>query len=112
MKRIIILSCIVLIVANLLFGTILSSYGGFNLALSSLVILITGLLLYLTDIINLKDGYKVSLMLLFAIAGVLEFVLSLAAPNQIADNWWLVFDIALIAIEVIILIIVNRISKV
>lgn len=111
MKKIIILSSVVLLVANLLFGAILSFYGGCNVALSSAVIVVTGILLFLTDTINLKDGYKVSLMLLFAIAGVLEFVLSLIAPNRITDNWWLILVIALIAIEVIMLIITNTISN-
>ena len=101
----------VLLVANLLFGAILSFYGGYNVALSSAVIVVTGILLYLTDTINLKDGYKVSLMLLFTIAGVFEFILSLIAPNRITDNWWLILVIALMAVEVIMLIITNTVSK-
>ena len=80
MKRIIILSTFVLLVMNLLLGAILSFYGSFNMAISSAVIVVTGLLLYLTDTIHLKDGYKISLMLIFAVSGLLEFVLSIIAP--------------------------------
>ena len=111
MTKVIILSCIVLLVVNLLLGAILSFYGGCSVALSSAVIVATGILLYLTDIINLKDGYKVSLLLLFTIIGALEFILSLIAPNHITDNWWLVLGIAMIAVEVIMLIIANTISN-
>lgn len=111
MKKIIILSCMVLLIANLLLGAILSFYGGCNVAFSSAVIVVTGILMYLTDTIHLKDGYKVSLMFLFSIAGALEFILSLIAPNRITDNWWLILVIALIAIEVIMLIITNTISN-
>ncbi|MGM9686117.1 MAG: hypothetical protein ACI3YF_00155 [Prevotella sp.] len=111
MKKIIIMSCMVLLIVNLLFGTILSFYSFYNVTLSCAVIVVTGILLYLTDIIQLKDGYKVSLMLLFAITGVLEFVISLIAPNRITDNWWLILLIALMAIEVITLIITNTVSK-
>lgn len=111
MKNIIILSCLVLLVVNLLFGAILSFYGGFNVVLSSMVIVATGILLYLTDTIHLKDGYKISLMLLFTIAGALELILSLFAPNQVVDNWWLILVIGLLAVEVIILIITNTVSN-
>lgn len=100
-----------LLVANLLCGAILSFYGGYNVAFSSTVIVVTGILLYITAIINLKDGYKVSLMILFAIAGALEFILSLIAPNRIIDNWWLILVIVLMSIEVIVLILTNTVSN-
>ena len=110
MKRIIILSSIVLFVANLLFGLILSFYGGYNVAMSSLVIVGTGALLYLINTIYMKDGYKVSLIILFAMAGGLEFILSLVAPNRFTDNWWLIIIILLMAFEAIMLIVTNTIS--
>lgn len=111
MKKVIILSCMVLLIANLLFGAILSFYGEFNVAISSVVIVVTGLLLYLTDIIRLKNGYKISLMLIFAVGGLLEFVLSLIAPNRLTDNWWLILVIGLMAAEAILLIITNTVSN-
>lgn len=111
MKKVIILSCMVLLIANLLFGAILSFYGEFNVAISSVVIVVTGLLLYLTDIIRLKDGYKISLMLIFAVGGLLEFVLSLIAPNRLIDNWWLILVIGLMVAEAILLIITNTVSN-
>lgn len=111
MKKVIILSCMVLLIANLLFGAILSFYGEFNVAISSVVIVVTGLLIYLTDIIRLKNGYKISLMLIFAVGGLLEFVLSLIAPNRLTDNWWLILVIGLMAAEAILLIITNTVSN-
>jgi hypothetical protein len=111
MKKIIILSSIVLLVANLLFGLILSFYGGCNVAMSSFVIVGTGLLLYLIHSINLKDGYKVSLTFLFTIVGCLEFVLSLIAPNRFTDNWWLIIVIMIMAFEAIMLIVTNTVSN-
>ncbi len=111
MKKIIILSSIVLLVANLLFGLILSFYGGCNVAMSSFVIVGTGLLLYLIHSINLKDGYKVSLTFLFTIVGCLEFVLSLIAPNRFTDNWWLIIVILLMVFEAIMLIVTSAISN-
>jgi len=111
MKKIILLSSVILLVANLLAGAILSFYGWCNVALSSAVIAITGLLMYLTDFIHLKDAFKVSLMVMFVIAGAFEFVLSLIAPSYFTDNWWLILVIFLMAVEAIILIITNTISN-
>lgn len=111
MKRIIVLSSVVLFVANLLFGLILSFYGWYNIAMSSLVIIGTGVLLYLIHTINLKDGYKVSMSILFAVAGCIEFVLSLIAPNRFTDNWWLVIVILLIVFEAIMLIVTSTVSN-
>ncbi len=111
MKKVIILSCAVLLTANLLCGAILSSYSWCNVALSSAVIIVSAVLLYLVDVINIKDGYKVSLMLLFITIGLLEFILSLMAPNHVADNWWLIIVIALMAIQIITLIIIRSISN-
>jgi len=111
MKKIILLSCAILLVANLLFGALISFYGWCNVAMSSAVILVTGMLLYLTDTIYLKEAFKVSLIVMFVIAGALEFVFSLIAPNRFTDNWWLILVIFLLAVEVITLIITNTISK-
>jgi FtsH-binding integral membrane protein len=79
--------------------------------MSSLVIVGTGILLYLTDTINLKDGYKVSMSILFAVVGCLEFVLSLIAPNRFTDNWWLIIVIMIMAFEAIMLIVTNTVSN-
>lgn len=111
MKRIIIMSSSVLLVANLLLGLILSFYGGYNVAMSSFVIIGTGVLLYLTHTINLKDAYKVSLTVLFVIAGCLEFLLSLISPNRFTDNWWLVIVILLVVFEAIMLIVTSTVSN-
>ncbi len=111
MKKIILLSGLVLLLMNLLFGLIISFFDGFNVMISSIVIVITTLLLYLITIIQLKDGYKISLSLLFLITGVIEYALSLFAPCQIVNNWWLIIIILVITLEVIILVVTNTITK-
>lgn len=111
MKKIILLSGLVLLLMNVLFGLILSSFDGYDVVISSVVIMVTTLLLYLTTVIQLKDGYKISLALLFLIAGVFEYVLSLYAPNHFKDNWWLIVVILFMAFEIILLIVTNTISK-
>lgn len=70
MKQIIIVIGIILLVANLLFGLILSSYEVFNLFVSSLVIVATTALLFCLNVVTLKDGFKISLHVLFPILEV------------------------------------------
>lgn len=111
MKRIIFLSSAVLLAMNLMFWFILSSYANFNVAVSSAVIVCTGLLLYLTDTICLKDAFKASLTLLFTVGGVIEFVLSLFAPSRYEDNWWLIVVVGMVAFEAVLLIITNTVSN-
>ena len=111
MKRIILLSGLVLLIMNLLFFAVLSSYGGYNATASCIVIAVTGVLLCLVDTVCLKDAYKVSLMLLFTIGGAIEFVLSLVAPNRFEDNWWLIVVIGMLALETILLIVMRAVSK-
>lgn len=96
---------------NLLFGLILSFYDAINLSLSSAVIIITTLLLYLINAMTLKDGYKISLLFLFLAIGFIEYLLSFFALNQVKGNWWLIIVIGLFTIEFILLVITNIVSK-
>ena len=96
---------------NILFGAALSFYSFFNVAISSLVLVLTGLLLYLINTIKLKDAYKISLMLTFSLTGFLKYVLSVLAPHRIADNWWLIFVSGIMAMEIILLIVTNIVSN-
>lgn len=111
MKRIIIFSGIITLIANILVGMILSFYNTFNVVVSSIIIAKTTALLVLIDTLCLKDGLKISLFCLFAGFSILEYALSLLAPNQLENNWWLIVVIVLIAIETILLLITNTISK-
>ena len=111
MKKIILSSGIALLVMNLLFGLLLSIYDAINLSLSSAVIVITTLLLYLINAMTLKDGYKISLLFLFIAIGFIEYLLSFFAPNQVKENWWLIIIMGLFTIEFILLVITTTISK-
>lgn len=110
MKQIIIVIGITLLVANLLFGLILSSYEVFNLFVSSLVIVATTALLFCLNVVTLKDGFKISLHVLFSILGGMEFVLSLFSAKTFENNWFLLVIVLSLAVQSIILLITNRVS--
>jgi hypothetical protein len=110
MKRVIIISSVILLVANILFGAILLCYNGFNVAISSVVVLLTAAMLYVVNCIMLKDAFKVSLSILFTLSGFIEFVISLFMPSRLSDNLGVIVIIILMAIQGLILFMSNTVS--
>jgi hypothetical protein len=102
---------IILLIANLLFGSILSVYPAFNMWLNCGVIAATTALIYMLRQITMKDGFYVSLSILFGIFGFMEFILGLFAPQRYENNWYLIAIILIVALEAILLTITNIISK-
>lgn len=111
MKNITLIVGIILLVFNLLFGSILSIYLFFNVWLNCGVIAATAILIYMLDIITLKDGFRISLSMLFGIFGFVAFILGLFSPQQYTDNWYLISIILIVVFEAILLTITHIISK-
>lgn len=111
MKNTTLIIGVILLAANLLFGSILSFYPTFNMLLNCGVIAATTLLLYSLRCITLKDGFYISLSMLFGIFGIIEFILGLFAPQRYENNWYLIAIILIVVIKAIILTITNIISK-
>lgn len=111
MKKIIILLSVILLVANILFGTILTCYNGFNVVVGSMVVLFTTAMLYVVNsIITLKDAFKVSLSILFTLGGLVEFAISLFMPSRFSDNWGVIVIITLLALQGLIILLANIVS--
>ena len=111
MKRIIIFSYLVLLLANLLFGIVLSAYEWVNVLISSSIIVLTGIFMLLIGILPLKDGFKASLYVIYPALGFIEFMLSAFSPDRIKDNWAMIALILLVAFQIIFLFITNIISN-
>lgn len=111
MKKTIIFSTIGLIAVNLLAGVILSRYHLFNVATTSVVILLTGCLNFIASTIPLKDAYRVAHYYLFSLLGIVMFLLMLFSPHQLKDNWWVVVSIIIVAMESIELYVTYKISN-
>lgn len=110
MKKIIIISSVILLVANISVGTILTCYSGFNVAISSTVVLLTAAMLYVVNSITLKDAFKVSLSILFTLGGIIEFVISLFMLPHFSDNWGVIAIITLLVVQGLILLLANTVS--
>lgn len=107
MKRLIIITTIILLVVNGLLGLILTTYHSINFYLNSGVILLTGILLVIISSTHLKDAFKISLYSLFTIVGGIEYILGFFAPEEWNNNWFIILVLAVSAIEIIIILLTN-----
>ena len=111
MKRIVLFTCTALLITNFLFGLLLSSYEWFNVLLSSGIIILFGIFMLLIGIMQLKDGFRSSLYVLYPILGFIELILSLFSPNKIMDNWVIIVLTLIVVFQLILLFITKVISN-
>lgn len=111
MKSIILSIAGLTLAINLLCGLIISSYSAFNCGVTSGIIILNALLLLLVSEITLRDGFRISLNILFPLMALVEFIAGLFSPEKFQDNGVLVFILVSLLLEGIILIITNYISK-
>ena len=111
MKRIVLFTCTTLLITNFLFGLLVSSYEWFNVLLSSGIIILFGIFMLFIGILQLKDGFKSSLYVLYPILGFIELILSLFSPNKIMDNWVIIVLTLIVVFQLILLFITKVISN-
>lgn len=111
MKKTILFSTIAVLVVNILAGLLLSGYHTFNIVATSVVVVLTAALMFITECITMKDAFRVSLPFTFAILGVIMFLLMLFSKHQLQDNWRIIVSLVILLIEVVILFVTNIISQ-
>ena len=111
MKRLIILTTIILLVVNGLLGLILTAYQSTNVYLNSAVILLSGIVLWVVSTTHMKDAFKISLTSLFAVVGGIEYILGFFAPAEWSNNWFAILVIAILAIEIFIVLVTNLVTN-
>ena len=105
MKRILIISIIIL-VANLLAGLVITAYSPLNLLFTSMAIVIA-----FAFVGRAESTHRLSLGFVFAGVGALEFITGFFAPEQWTNNWWLLCTIILTAVQSILLFLAVYYSK-
>lgn len=100
-----------MLVVNGLLGLILTAYQSTNVYLNSAVILLSGIALWVVSSMNLKDAFKISLTSLFAIIGGTEYILGFFAPSEWSNNWFVILVIAILAIEIILVLLTNFVTN-
>ena len=111
MKSIVLYIGLLCLVINAICGLVLSSFSLFNCLLTSGIIVINMVLMYLVSVLTLKDAYRISVNVLFPLLFLVEFICGLFSPEQWKDNWYIILISLLLLLEGIILIITNNISK-
>ena len=111
MKKTFLIIGLLILLANIAIGLIVSSYSIFNMCASSLVIVANTLLLAFIAKSKIKDAFKIPLTLLFVLLGIIQFVLAILSPEQYKDNWYLIAIIILVIIESIFIVISSVFSK-
>ena len=102
--------CLLLIV-NVLAGFMFNGYEWTNVCYSSIVLIVNLVFIILLQTVNLKDAFKIALSVFLPITGIIEFVLALLAPNEFAENGYLMGLIGLIAFQILTFLIINVVSK-
>lgn len=111
MKQITLSIGMILLFSNLAFGLVLKSYDVFNLILSSVVIVVTTVLMLLVSYIKMKDGFRIPLYFINAFCGIVEYVIAVIAKHDIGNNWYFAILIIVAALQVILLMSSNAVSK-
>ena len=111
MKKTVIIATTILLVVNLLAGLMLSGFKPFNVTFTSVIIILTGALIYLLRSIPMKDAFVISLSFLFVFIGLIEYILGVLSPESFKNNGFLLGTICLLALECIVLTICSITSK-
>lgn len=111
MKAIILSVAGLCLVINILCGFIISSYSSFNCGVTSGIIVLNAIIMLIISMITLKDGFRISLNVMFPIMAIVEFIVGIFSPDRLQDNGSLVFILVALLLEGFIIIITNQISK-
>ena len=111
MRKLIILITIILLVVNGLLGYIITAYLPINVFLNSVVILLSGIVLWVLSYITLKDAFKYSLTFLFVLIGFIEYIFGIFAPPELNNNWFVVLIIVILTLEIILISLTNFVTQ-
>ena len=93
MKRILVVAGTTLVV-NLLAGLLLTVYPWAN-------VLVNTLFMALLFACNAESTHRLSLGIIYLVAGILEYFSGLFAPSHLQNNWWVMTFIVLTAIQAV-----------
>lgn len=111
MKKLSIILGITLILLNVLVWYLITSIGQNTMIVSSAVVFTTFLLIFITESINITDGYKTSLPFLFVFNGIIEYVLSFFIHEELRNNGFFLAIVILFVIQSLILVICANYGK-
>jgi hypothetical protein len=111
MKKLIIVLVISFIIINTVAYFVLSKYSLFNYILVSFSIFSTFSMVYILSNIKNADAYRISLSFLYCFLGLVKIFISIFAKQTIVDNFYILWILSIISIEIILLFLVGYVNK-
>ena len=112
MKKMILNLGFVLLFLNTIVGLMLSNYSTFNWIAADAVILINVLLTYEISRSNRRDGFKISLSILYSFFTLVMMILALLSPSRLQDNYYLIGIVVILFIELALSVTTNNMKAV
>ena len=110
MKKIVLITSGIIFILNTFCFIIYTRYNSSQFIFSSVGILTTALFLFFTSYWKIQNAYKIGLIFLFLITGIIKFIFSLLSSENFSNNIPLFLFISTICFEIIISTIVIYIS--
>lgn len=102
----------ILLVLNLLIGMIISSYETFHVVNNSGIIVVNTALLLVLGSLNVKDGFRYSLNILFPIFALVEFLIICFSRPEVENNWSLIIVLLFLVFQVFLLLGAKKMSDI
>lgn len=100
MKKVIIPALAILTV-NIIMGLLLSAYSLTNMLFTSIAIIVNTLLILILFLCRAESTHRLSLGIIFAFIGIIEYFSGLMAPEHLMNNWWVIIFVILTATQTI-----------
>ena len=97
----VLIPAIAVLFVNIIAGLVLSIYPLVNMLYTSVAIIVNTLLVVMLFALGAERSHRLSLGMLFLLAGIIEFVSGMIAPSGVKDNWWIILFAIFTAIEAI-----------
>ena len=102
----------ILLVLNLLIGMIISSYETFYVVTNSGIIVVNTALLLVLGSLNVKDGFRYSLNILFPIFALAEFLIICFSRPEVENNWGLIIVLLFLVFQIVLLLGAKKMSEI
>jgi hypothetical protein len=111
MRKIILVIGSVLVLLNTIAGLIFQNYEINRVLFSDLSLICSLIIYFFLNKINISDGFKIGLTLVYIFTGIIRFFLAITANNYFENNYSLFVFIGIIGLECIALYISKQLTN-
>ena len=112
MKKVILIVAGLMILMNVILSLVIEAYSSMAMLQGCAVVVISVVMLILVQCLKLNDAYRYSLNTLFSMVTIGEWVTAFFAPNELANDWFVVVALVILVLEILLLIASNSITNI